>query len=115
IANYLKCDSDFFIANKVNVEELYFAKFQVKRNSYIFAENLGIIKRDEFGKRIKNTLTFGNVFPLEGKIKNLSAPNSSFIAKWCNLFGEKLKVYDYDFLEPNYLKNFVVKERKKND
>ena len=115
IANYLKCDSDFFIANKVNVEELYFAKFQVKGNSYIFTENLGIIKRDEFGKRIKNTLTFGNVFPLDGKIKNLSAPNSSFIAKWCNLFGEKLKVYDYDFLEPNYLKNFVVKERKKND
>ncbi|MHB1686051.1 MAG: tRNA (adenosine(37)-N6)-threonylcarbamoyltransferase complex dimerization subunit type 1 TsaB [Ignavibacteriaceae bacterium] len=113
-SSYLNDESEFIIANKVNVEEVYFAKFQIKANSYIFVENLAILTRDEFEKRKKNNLVFGSAVPvkIEGKIKNISAPYSSFVAKWCNLFGEKFKIFDYDFLEPNYLKNFIVKERK---
>lgn len=112
IGNYLISETEFIIANKVNVEEIYFAKFQIKGNSYIFAENLCIISRDELSKRLKNTLAFGNAIQLEENVKNISSPSSSFIGKWCSQFGEKLKVYNYDFLEPNYLKNSVVKERK---
>jgi len=112
IGSYLESESEFIIANKVNVEEIYFAKFQIKGNSYIFAEKLCIISRDELSKKINGTLAFGNAVQLEGGKKNISSPSSFFVGKWCSLFGEKLKVYNYDFLEPNYLKNSVVKERK---
>ena len=38
--------TQFVIANKVNIEEIYFSKFQIKGNNYIFVENLQIIKRN---------------------------------------------------------------------
>ena len=36
LSNTLKDGTEFVIANNVNSEEIYFAKFQVKSNNYIF-------------------------------------------------------------------------------
>ena len=45
-------------------------------------------------------------------LKNISAPDAEYVAKWAALNGENKEVYDFDYLEPNYLKEFLVKEKK---
>lgn len=100
---------EFIVANKVNSDEIYYAKFQIKDNSYIFADDLQILKQSEIeGKNGKHK--FGNVFPdLEG---NMSVPGAVYIAKWARLFGKSLSTFDFDYTEPNYLKNFIVKVKR---
>ena len=44
LSNGLADGTEFIIANKVNSEEIYFAKFKVKSNNYIFAQDLQIVK-----------------------------------------------------------------------
>ena len=104
----------FVIANKVNKEEVYFAKFQIRGNSYIFVDDLVVIKNSLFKEKVKDLDVFGNAAVLiNKKVKFPETPDPKFIAKWAVEFGNNNKTYDYDFLEPNYLKNFIVKEKSK--
>ncbi len=130
ISNLLPGGSDFIIANKVNVEEIYFAKFRSgsrdedsyhslidKSNNYIFAENLKIVNRNEYEALTKDCLVFGNAGKdsLE-KVKSdravIESPSAFYVARWSKYFGNDQVTKNYDYLEPNYLKNFIVKERK---
>jgi len=110
LSHVLTEGSDFIIANKVNVEEVYFARFHIKSNNYIFAEKLQIINISELPERSKGYPVFGNVFNKESEF---SAPRPLYVAEWCNLYGDEHKTFNYDFLEPNYFKNFIVKESHK--
>lgn len=107
IAEILPDGSNYVIANKVNKEEVYFAQFKVVSNNYIFAENLRIIGLEELNVIDKNISVFGNC-RLEGTIP-LSTPNPEYIAKWFKLFGAELATTNYDYLEPNYLKEFIIR------
>ncbi len=116
ISRYLPEDTFFIIANKVNLDEVYFAKFQIKSNNYIFVENLKILKFDEFAANSKDVITFGNAI----KSKNSSifyrtdifAPRPEYVAEWAIEHGEEKTQINIDYLEPNYLKNFTIKVRK---
>ena len=118
ISSYLSEGSTFLISNKVGRDEVYFAKFQITGNNYIFKEELKIIPISELNLITKDILIFGNTFDLNSEksisTKRISAPDAEFIAKWAVTFGINKMVTDIDFLEPNYLKDFIVKE-KKND
>jgi tRNA threonylcarbamoyladenosine biosynthesis protein TsaB len=102
--------TDFIIANKVNLEEVYYARFHIKSNNYIFAEKLQIINISELPERSKGYKVFGNAINKENEF---SAPRPLYVAEWCNSYGAKYKTFNYDFLEPNYFKNFIVKESHK--
>ena len=114
ISNYLPEAALFSIANKVNVEELYYAKFKVKSNNYIFVENLQIIKKKDYQLNEQNTVTFGNslVNSQSNFHRYISSPSPLYVAKWCKHFGDSILTFDYDYLEPNYLKNFIVKGKE---
>jgi len=107
----------FAIANKVNKDEAYFAKFTITSDSYIFADKLNILKLEDLKKSIKGIKVFGNALQ-NVKFENETgnhfpiSPDPLYIAKWAEKFGQERKNSDYDYLEPNYLKNFIVKERK---
>ena len=110
LSHILSDGSEFIIANKVNVEEVYYARFHIKSNNYIFAEKLKIINISELPERSKGYTVFGNALEKENEY---SAPSPLFVAEWCRQFGAEHKTLDYDFLEPNYFKNFIVKESHK--
>jgi tRNA threonylcarbamoyladenosine biosynthesis protein TsaB len=110
ITNYLPEGTEFAIAVKVNTLEIYYAGFYVNSNNYIFTENLQIITYAEFLQKSKNIAVFGNAAPERG-IERISAPPGSAVAKWARLNGKG--TFDYDFTEPNYMKNFIIKEKKK--
>jgi len=114
IANTLKDDTEFIIANKVNSDEVYFAQFKVKDNNYIFTRDLQILKASDGISFEDDCPVYGNAsfnFKIRNQIKSITSPKTEYVAKWAKQFGEDRLKYDIDYLEPNYLKNFVVKEK----
>jgi len=106
--------TQFSIANKVNSEEVYYAKFQIKGNNYIFVEKLNIIKHSDLEK--KSGLILGNAVnhnQFNETAFMFSAPSAKYIAKWAEKFGSDKLTYNYDYLEPDYLKELIIKGMKK--
>lgn len=104
--------STFMIANKVNRDEVYFAKFQIKSNNPIFVDELTILTNKEFIEKAKETRVFGNAADAGSK-DLLGSPSAEFIAKWALKFGKDKMIREFDYLEPFYVKNFNVKVRGK--
>ena len=117
ISKYLPEDSYFAISNRVGRDELYFAKFQIKGNSYIFKEELKIIPISEIFSSSKSIAVFGNFGESNTVekiiLRQISAPDPEFVAEWAFRFGADKIIYDIDNIEPNYIKDFIVKEKKK--
>ena len=104
------------IANKVNKEEVYYSKFKLTSNSYIFVEELTLLPNDEFIVRAGNTKVIGNANYLLNKAEQqqmISSPHAEYIAKWALKYGGDLFSKEYDYFEPMYVKNFIVKGRIK--
>ncbi|MBT8392842.1 MAG: tRNA (adenosine(37)-N6)-threonylcarbamoyltransferase complex dimerization subunit type 1 TsaB [Ignavibacteria bacterium] len=114
LTQVLTDNSQFVIANKVNKDEVYFAKFQIRANSYIFVDDLMVLKNELFKTKVNDVPVFGNAALLLNENEKFPfSPDPKFVAKWAVEFGEKKKTFEYDFLEPNYLKNFIIKEKSK--
>ncbi|MDP4173888.1 MAG: tRNA (adenosine(37)-N6)-threonylcarbamoyltransferase complex dimerization subunit type 1 TsaB [Bacteroidota bacterium] len=115
ICTYLPVGTEFFIANKVNLEEVYNAKFRKILDGYEFIDKLSVTWNEEFENRLNDkSLLFGNFIPGNTAVSTCSVawPSASSVARWAYKFGKDSLTYDYDFLEPFYLKNFVIKEHK---
>jgi len=107
-------NDEFIVSNKVNKDEVYFSKFQIRGNNYIFAEDLTILQNELFIKKSEGFKVFGNsAVLLKTDLLIPSVPDPLFIAKWAVRFGTNKKIFNYDFIEPNYLKEFIVKEKSK--
>jgi tRNA threonylcarbamoyladenosine biosynthesis protein TsaB len=112
ICEFAPPDITFCIVNKANIEECYFAKYKNDANELVVLDVAKLINKSEIDTIIQNSdLVFGNFTAVNG-IKNISSPRATSIAKWTYLYGEDLLTFDYDYLEPNYLKNFKVKQKK---
>ena len=116
ISNFLETGSHFIIINPVGKDELYFGKFHVKSNNHIFQEELKIIPNNDFVSLSEGLKVFGKVNVkndlIQNGIINISSPDPEYIAKWSVIYGDGKVLNDFDFLEPNYLKEFIVKEKK---
>lgn len=109
LSQILPENQSFIIANKANRDEAYFAKFYVKDNNYIFEEELKIIPIDKIPDNAEHRV-FGN---LSNVGMQIIAPEPEYIGFWAIKFGLNKLIKDFDFLEPNYIKDFIVKEVKK--
>ncbi len=112
LSSVLPSQTNFIIANNANINELYFAKYKSLENRYEVITETSLLDKSELNSlQNDGDLFFGN-FTTEKKDFKMSSPNAIAIAKWAYIFGEDLVTFDHDLLEPNYLKNFVVKEKK---
>ncbi len=112
ISNYLKPNDRFIIANKANMNELYVGNYQVTENFFERIDEVSLVGSEEFKKSLhESDILFGNISQ-QKTMHILSSPSAVFVAKWSYIFGKDLVTYNYDFLEPNYLKKFVVKVKK---
>lgn len=118
ISRFLPENSIFIIANKVNVDEVYFSKFQIKGNNYIFVQNLDILEYNAFLSNSRDIITFGNAVKRDDWQPNyrndIFAPLPGYTARWALEYGEAKSEKEIDYIEPYYLKNFTIKV-KKND
>lgn len=67
ISTFLSENSLFIISNKVGRDEVYFAKFQIKGNNYIFREELKIVPLSELDSLPNDVHIFGNIFESSSK------------------------------------------------
>ncbi|MFC2133140.1 tRNA (adenosine(37)-N6)-threonylcarbamoyltransferase complex dimerization subunit type 1 TsaB [Bacteroidota bacterium] len=112
ICRFVSGNQQFIIANNVNVKEIYYAKYKRVGENYREIENLKLIWKSEFDKIVGNDdLVFGNYFNFN-PLTSIAFPYALDIARWSYIFGEDLLTYEYDYLEPNYLKNFDIKANK---
>ena len=112
ISNYLNPNDKFIIANKASMSELYVGNYQVTENYFERIDEVNLVGSEEFKMSLRESdILFGN-FSRKKSMSNLSSPSAVYVAKWSYIFGKDLVTYNYDFLEPNYLKKFVVKVKK---
>ncbi|MBK8945916.1 MAG: tRNA (adenosine(37)-N6)-threonylcarbamoyltransferase complex dimerization subunit type 1 TsaB [Ignavibacteriae bacterium] len=109
ISDYLKSNSEYFIVNNANIEECYFSKFISEEFGFKEIITPKLILKNDFNNFInEDSLIFGNIKNVKN-IKLINSPRASYIGKWSYFFGRDLLTFDYDFLEPNYLKDFKIK------
>jgi tRNA threonylcarbamoyladenosine biosynthesis protein TsaB len=114
LSSRISDNTEFIIANKVNKDEVFYSKFKITLNSYIFVDELTILANEEFVNKSIGTKVFGSASYLVEEDKNsniISSPSAEYVAEWALKFGEKISTFDYDYLEPSYLKDFIVKMR----
>ncbi len=112
IGKYLTSGNKFCIVNNANIDECYFAKYKIENEKVIEITKPSLELKSELENLItQDYLIFGNLKGKEG-IRFIGSPRATSIAKWAYLFGEDLLTFDYDYLEPNYLKDFKVKKAK---
>ncbi|MCH8326055.1 MAG: tRNA (adenosine(37)-N6)-threonylcarbamoyltransferase complex dimerization subunit type 1 TsaB [Bacteroidetes bacterium] len=115
VKKYFKINSEIIIAERVNSDEAYFAKINIDKEKIDFIIPLQVKKIDKLNEIIGKEPIITNI-SLEEKIINnnfiinLGAPDPFYIAQWSKYFGTSVKTTEYDFLEPNYLKNFLIKK-----
>jgi len=111
-ATILPDESQFIIANSVNITELYVARYTIHDSAIKVATPLNLILKKEFENYKNNDdIILGNFAPKV--FKKFSEPGAEFICRWAYIYGKDLLTFDYDYLEPLYLKDFVAKESKK--
>jgi tRNA threonylcarbamoyladenosine biosynthesis protein TsaB len=113
LSTILPVNSQFAIANSVNTTELYFETFKLgEPGRYLVVDDLQLVKKDDLSLKVSDgVLLFGDSSKKEFN-GNYSYPNAESVAKWAYIFGKDLVTFDYDFLEPNYLKKFIAKVKK---
>ena len=104
--NFVTINSTFNLAIKVNRDEVYFAKYLKKEQGFELIDKIEIILISDVSNYIKSDeLIFGNINYKD--IKLIDGVDAVFIAKYALLYGKDLLTLNFDYFEPNYLKNFI--------
>lgn len=108
IAKYHKFGTKFRIVRNASIDEIYSAHYII--NEKLEYGTVELLNKNEITFENDN-LVYGDS-KIDVTVKNVIGPSASNIAEWAYLFGEDLLTFDYDYLEPNYLKKFIVKVKK---
>lgn len=108
INEYSMNEEKFGIIRNASIDDFYYATFNSNLQSNNWNSEVKLIKKIELGVINQEIKIFGDKIA-NLKINNILGPYASNIAKWSYLFGSDLLTYNYDYLEPNYLKNFIAK------
>ncbi len=111
ISHYVNDGVGFCIANKANRDEFYFTAFQKNGKNISVIEKLKVVQSSFIEQsEFKENKIFGNY---TGNVDSeMSSPSAISIARWAYIYGKDLLTFDYNYIEPNYLKNFKVKVKK---
>ncbi len=105
---YVKEGETFRIINKASIDDVYFAHYLKQNALPKLIEGVSLVQLDEL-EDLKHTLTFGNY--AKSNFTGKSGPSALSIATWAYLFGKDLVTFEYDNLEPFYLKEFVGRKK----
>lgn len=106
ISNYLPNETVFNIISKVNSDEVYLAKYQTQNGTYLILKEVEVVLNNEIENRVKDELVYSSNLIKDNYRKIFYKAFN--IAKLSSLSIEKFSD-EYDYLEPNYLKKFIIK------
>lgn len=98
------------LINRVNSTELYLQKFRYNNNGKVETSELEIILQDEIDLIPDEFIIYGNY--VHPDVIPFDSPSALAIAEWAYFFGQDLVTFDYNYLEPNYVKKFIVRVNK---
>jgi tRNA threonylcarbamoyladenosine biosynthesis protein TsaB len=105
-------DSVFNIINSASIDDVYYAKYVLREDKLETIDKLCLTAKEQLNKSISaGELNFGNAL-INGVVTRNLQLRASYVAKWAYLFGSDFLTFDYDNLEPNYIKQFVGKVKK---
>jgi tRNA threonylcarbamoyladenosine biosynthesis protein TsaB len=109
ISQLIPENSQFAIVIDASLDEFYFAEYKKNKNNFETLQSLHLIPKNEILTKVNSNVAFHSVIPKD--IPNNAAINLSAysVGRWAYLFGNHLLTFDYDYLEPNYFKKFIVK------
>lgn len=109
IAGYFNKNTKFSLVYSASNDDFYFSKYQKKESGLEILEKLQLIDSQFLQNLIRSEeLIYGNA-------KNVKVLSNEFtltaakICKWAYFFGNDLVTFNYDYLEPNYFKEFIVR------
>lgn len=103
-------NEDFVICMKVNSEEVYVSKYNFNNK---LENNIEIINKKQLKEFCGNSRVFGKFENTDVIHNEITSPSPKYIALWGKLFGKDSLFLDYDYLEPNYIKDFIIPGVKK--
>ena len=112
ISQYIKTGTKFVIAMNANGDEYYFSKYIKLDKKIEVVENLKLVGKNNLQSLIfSDELVYGDS-TLEDTLRETSGLTAVKIGRWAYLFGYDLLTSNYDYLEPNYFKKFIVKGKR---
>lgn len=100
---------EFVIANKVNVDEVYLGQYKAANKQSKIIEDIQVVDKEEIKDILADNIL---IFSDTEQIGRFIVPTAYMLGKWAYIFGEDLLTYDFDYLEPNYLKQFKIRGNK---
>ena len=109
ISQFIQSGQKFNLVTNASIDDCYFAKYSVVDGKLENNFQLTLLEKDNLDKNIfAEEINFGNIISEKYFIRDVKLSAIS-IARWVYLFGKDLLTFEYDNLEPNYLKQFVGK------
>lgn len=100
------------ILKSAGIDDFYFATYETEKNGYRKIEGVSLIHKNEINEKIKGIDIIFADKDIAHEIKIITGPHASYVALWSYSFGKDLLTYDYDYLEPYYLKQFIARVKK---
>jgi tRNA threonylcarbamoyladenosine biosynthesis protein TsaB len=112
ISRFMKIGTKFVIAVNANGDEFYFSKYIRHNEKVETIDHLQLVEKNNLPSFISNDeLVYGDLF-IENTLKEELELTALKIGKWAYLLGYDLLTSNYDYLEPNYFKKFIVKGKR---
>ncbi len=112
ISEKLNNETKFIIFKTAGIDDLYYAIYKTKNCFFEKLTDVSLINKNQLTEVIKEVdiIFVDKNFLTNAKL--VTAPRATYIARWAYLFGKELLTFDYDYLEPYYLKQFIAKVKK---
>lgn len=112
ISYYVPMQKNFVIIKNASVDDLYYASLYFDGEKISFSRDLSIIKKNNIESILKKDELIYSDIDLVFESKKIFGPSALNICRYSYLFGKDLLTFDYDYLEPFYLKQFLAKVKK---
>lgn len=112
ISDFVPAKNNFVIIKNASVDDLYYASLYYDGKKIGFSSELSIIKKNDIESILKNDELIFSDIDFEFATKKIIGPSALNICRYSYLFGKDLLTFDYDYLEPFYLKQFLVRVKK---
>lgn len=112
ISDFVQANTNFAVFRNASVDDVYYASLFFDGEKIVYSNDLSVVKKNDIESLVKNVQLVFSDIELDFPAKKIIGPTALNICRYSYLFGKDLLTFDYDYLEPFYLKQFLVRIKK---
>ena len=112
LMNITEQGTEFVIISQAGVDDVYLAKYLNKNGGFSEIIPLQLTAKSEIENYVNGNDFVAGSIKIDKINSHFIVPTALHIANWSYIFGKDLLTYNYDYLEPNYFKNFTGRSKK---